>query len=277
MRAPLDQARLTEALVAQGPYAGVEVAQTIDSTNAELARRAATASPPPHLTALLAEHQTAGRGRLHPGEPDPRQWLAPPRTSLIASILFRPPATLAAPKTLLGLAVALAAVQALDLVLPGQAGLKWPNDVTVDGRKLAGVLAAATPTGDVVVGIGLNVHQTEAELPELRATSLALVGAPDVDRTWLAIAVLSAAATNYERWTRGGRELWSGIVQRMRTLGEQVEVRLPDGSVVEGLAEALEPDGALRLVRADGTFRRVDGGDLLEGSGRGGMTGAHGL
>ncbi|MDR2567439.1 MAG: biotin--[acetyl-CoA-carboxylase] ligase [Bifidobacteriaceae bacterium] len=262
MHPPLDAARLAEALVAQGPYARVEVVERIDSTNAELLRRAATPAGPAHMTALLAEHQTQGRGRQHPAEPAPRAWIAPPRTSLIASVLVKPPLEAAPRRTMLGLVWALAAAETLDLLLPGQAGLKWPNDLMLAGRKLAGVLAGGTGGGEVVVGIGLNVHQTEEELPDGRAGSVALAGAPDVDRTWLAIAVLSSAATWYERWADGDPRLLGRAGERMAALGRLTRVALPDGQTVAGLAEGLEADGSLRLRLPDGSALAVGAGEL---------------
>ncbi|MDR2253105.1 MAG: biotin--[acetyl-CoA-carboxylase] ligase [Bifidobacteriaceae bacterium] len=261
---PLDQDRLREALVRQGPYAAVEVVAEIDSTNAELLRRAgAGASAPAHLSALLAEHQTEGRGRLHPLESRPRPWLAPPRSSLTASVMVRPPPQAPAPLTLLSLAFALAAAEALDLVLPGQAVLKWPNDVMVADRKIAGVLAGATAERQVVVGIGLNVHQTAAQLPDERAISLALAGVPGADRTWLAVAVLSAAASWCERWARGDAKLLAALRARMATLGREAQVELPDGRIVTGAAEALEADGSLRLRRRGGQTILVSAGEVM--------------
>ncbi|MDR0628020.1 MAG: hypothetical protein LBG11_12335 [Bifidobacteriaceae bacterium] len=281
---PLNAERIIEALVKQGPYAGVDVFLKTDSTNAELLRRVAASSrvngassqpasgltavrqdstmapTPTSVTALLAEHQTAGRGRLHPGESAPRVWEAPARSSVLASILVGPAGPAALPKTLLGLALGLAAVQALDLFLPVRTSLKWPNDVMAQGRKLAGVLASATPGGAVVVGIGLNVHQTEAALPGPQAASCATLGAPDVDRTWLAIAVLAAAATLFERWARGDRRLLPEITARIDGLGQTARVHQPDGRLIEGRLEGLELDGALRLRQASGEVALVYSG-----------------
>jgi BirA family biotin operon repressor/biotin-[acetyl-CoA-carboxylase] ligase len=143
-------------------------------------------------------------------------------------------------------------------------GLKWPNDVMVAGRKVAGVLASLTREGDVVVGIGLNVHQSESELPEPQAGSLAVLGAPNVDRTWLTIAVLSAAASGYERWARGDPRLREEIAGRMITLGVPAAVRQADGTVLSGEAVGIGPDGALELILPDGTRHHVYAGELLE-------------
>lgn len=302
MLPPLDPARLTEALVAQGPFAGVTVVGRTGSTNADLLEAAATA---PHLTALVAEHQTLGRGRHHPGEAVPRRWVAPPRSSLLVSVLLRPPSPAPSPPTLLPLAFALAAIRAVDLILPGRLALKWPNDIVAPHpavqfrQKVGGVLAALAPTGELVIGLGLNVHQTSAQLadisppdavrppapgrpaladapevagadggvpadaPATSAASLATLGAPDVDRTWLAIAYLAAAADQSERWARGERGLVDGIVRRMETLGRQVIARLPGGDVIRGTAQRLAGDGALMLVTGSGAIRRVDAAEVV--------------
>ncbi|MDR1118265.1 MAG: biotin--[acetyl-CoA-carboxylase] ligase [Bifidobacteriaceae bacterium] len=290
MEVPLDAARLTEALVAQGPYAQVTVVEQTGSTNHDLIAAAASL---PHLTALFAEYQTEGRGRQHPGEPTPRAWVAPPRSSLAVSVLFRPPGRPPLPVTLLPLAFGLAAVRALDLTLPGGAALKWPNDVIAGGRKVGGVLAAVAPAGEVVIGLGLNVNQEQDQLPEAppyimsylrpgvprgprsapssptpHPGSLATLGAPGVDRTWLAIACLAAAADLYQRWARGDGRLADGIGQRMETLGREVWVRLGNGRVLEGEAHGLAADGSLVLTAADGTRRLVQAGEITELTGR---------
>ncbi|MDR2381382.1 MAG: hypothetical protein LBE08_09470 [Bifidobacteriaceae bacterium] len=319
MGAKLGAERLSEALIAQGPYAVLEVVDRTTSTNADLLERAGQW---PHLTALLAEYQTHGRGRLHPGEAEPRTWAAPPRSSLIASVLLRPPRPAPLPATLLGLAFGWAAVQALDLVLPARAALKWPNDVVVAppfpppdavppspspadaglrpsradaglrpgpadagpagtgpagpstgptgaayaapaGGKLAGVLSQVAPSGEIVIGLGLNVHQTASQLPGPAATSLAALGAGEVDRTWLAIAYLAAAANVYERWARGEGELVGGIGQRMATLGRVVCVATPDGRTVNGVALRLDADGALVVRAPSGCIQRIESGEIV--------------
>ncbi|MDR2453920.1 MAG: biotin--[acetyl-CoA-carboxylase] ligase [Bifidobacteriaceae bacterium] len=259
MQAALDAARLTEALVAQGPYSQVAVVETTGSTNADLVLAAPRL---PHLAARLAEFQTCGRGRLHPGEPAPRPWLAPPRSSLLASVLLRPGGA-GWPRTLLGLAFGWAAVRALDLVLPG-AELKWPNDILVAGRKVGGVLAQVAPDGAVVIGLGLNVSQTASQLPPppARAGSLASLGAPGADRTWLAIAYLAGAASLYQRWARGEADLLDGIGQRMGTLGRPITVELPGGERLSGRAERLNRDGALLVRAGDGTERWIAAGEV---------------
>ncbi|MEM1334906.1 MAG: biotin--[acetyl-CoA-carboxylase] ligase, partial [Actinomycetota bacterium] len=127
-----------------------EVAETT-STNADLLDEVDRVPDGPDHVVLRADHQTAGRGRLD------RRWEAPPGANLLVSILFRQPP--ARPQVLTQ-AVACAALAAVDRWCSPNgvaAGLKWPNDLVVDDRKLAGVLAQRHETGPVVVGIGLNV------------------------------------------------------------------------------------------------------------------------
>jgi BirA family biotin operon repressor/biotin-[acetyl-CoA-carboxylase] ligase len=141
-----------------------------DSTN-ERAKQLALAGAP-HGTLVTAEEQTAGRGRQG------RQWVAPPGKALLMSVILR---DLGAAQAHLPLAAALAACEASELSVPHiHCTIKWPNDVWLDGRKLAGILVEGRPQdGWAVLGIGLNVATTADEFPaELRenATSLAVAG-----------------------------------------------------------------------------------------------------
>jgi BirA family biotin operon repressor/biotin-[acetyl-CoA-carboxylase] ligase len=227
-RPPLRQPALDAALRPEGWR--VEVVEETGSTNADVAARARSGEPAG--LCLVAERQTAGRGRLD------RSWESPARAGLTLSVLLRPVGTdLGWVPLLAGLAVA----RALRAQTGVDAVLKWPNDVLVDGRKLAGLLAEAVD-GAVVVGIGLNVTTRPEELPDGRATSLQLVGARTTDRDTILRALLrelSLAASDRD----GYREVCS-------TLGRQVAVHLPGGEVVEGTAEDVDEHG--RLV-VDGT------------------------
>lgn len=215
------------------------VAETA-STNTDVAA-AARAGEPEGLV-LVAERQTGGRGRLG------RPWVAPPGGALTFSVLLRPapPGDRWAWLPLLtGLAVVTAAraESGLDLAL------KWPNDVLVDDRKLAGILSERA--GDaVVVGVGLNVAAAPDGVPG--ATSLAQEAAV-VDRDALLDAVLRDLAGAYGRWSAAGgdadaaglREAYAGACA---TLGRAVRVDLPGGRVASGVAESV--DAAGRLVVA---------------------------
>jgi BirA family biotin operon repressor/biotin-[acetyl-CoA-carboxylase] ligase len=226
-RPPLRAAALVRALEPDGWR--VEVVPSVGSTNAVVAERARTGEP--HGLVIVAEEQTEGRGRLD------RSWLSPARAGLTFSVLLRPsvePELLGWVPLWGGLAVAMAVREHAEV----DAVLKWPNDVLIEGRKVAGLLAEVAD-GAVILGIGLNVTTRRAELPHDAATSLALEGAATTDRETLLKSVLrSLSGVLGDRNTTSYRELCS-------TLGRQVRVELPGDRSVEGTAEAVDDLGRL--------------------------------
>lgn len=227
--------------------------RSVVSTNDEAKRLAAADAP--EGTWVVAEEQTGGRGRRG------RAWTSPPG-NLYASLLLRPPGPARA-LTALSFVAAVAVGEAL-LTLSGTlpVAYKWPNDVLVGGRKVAGILleSGGTPIW-VVVGIGLNVahHPDDLQRP---ATSLAAAGLQvSVDT---AMAALGRALENtYLRWRELGfepvRQAW---LARAVGLGEPIVVRLPDREL-RGRFAALDHDGALLLDQADGQRLRIDAGDVF--------------
>ncbi|WP_369051984.1 biotin--[acetyl-CoA-carboxylase] ligase [Kineococcus terrestris] len=279
-RPPLDGRALRRALVGPGGWSALEAVATTGSTNADLLAR----PDAPAGTVLVADHQSGGRGRLG------RTWQAPPRSSLAVSVLLRPAAD-GVPRErwswlplLTGLAVA-DALGALDL----RPRLKWPNDVLLetDGgpAKVCGVLAEVR--GDVVVlGAGINVAQRRDELPPppdpsgaagreaapVPATSLALAGAGSTDRDTVLRRYLRALRARLDAFAAaGGDPAARGLLADYRaacaTLGADVRVHLPDGTVLTGRAEDVDADG--RLVVADasagggGARTAVAAGDVV--------------
>lgn len=231
-RPPLRAAALARAL---GPDRWrIEVLPSAGSTNAVVAERARDGEPGGLV--VVAEQQTAGRGRLD------RTWSSPPRAGLTLSVLLRP--ELPADRwPWLPLWGGLAVARAVREQTGVDAVLKWPNDVLVDGRKLAGLLAEVPCAGAFVLGIGLNVTSRPDELPA-GGTSLALEGATTTDRDTLLRALLrSLTDVLAEAAPDGYRALCA-------SLGTQVRVELPGGGSVEGLAAAVDDAG--RLV-VDGT------------------------
>lgn len=238
------------------------VAET-GSTNADLAQRAA-ADDTAEGAVLTAEHQTTGRGRLG------RTWTAPPRSGLAVSVLLAPREVDSARWSWLPLLTGLAVRDVLLSQAGLPAGLKWPNDVLVDERKVAGILAelVAQPSGPaVVVGLGLNVTATADELPVPTATSLRLAGTATTDRQLLLHAFLRALEHRYERWrTAGGdpRRSGSGAAYReaCTTLGRTVVVHLPSGDDVTGVAEGVDDEGRLLVRDLGGRSHALAAGDV---------------
>ncbi|HEY2175151.1 MAG TPA: biotin--[acetyl-CoA-carboxylase] ligase [Mycobacteriales bacterium] len=259
-RPPLSEQALRGALVRPGElWREVRVVGETGSTNADLAAAAERGAG--EGAVLVAESQTAGRGRLH------RDWTSPPRAGLTFSILLRPDDV---PTTRWGWLPLLAGVSVARAVArfgEVEARLKWPNDVLVgpDRRKAAGLLAQVAG-GAVVVGIGLNVTTRADELPE-GATSLAASGASGTDRDPLLRAILRAVAEDYRRWRdAGGDAERSGLAATYDglsdTLGREVVVTLPAGEPIRGVAGAIADDGRLVVTGEGGKARAVAAGDV---------------
>lgn len=256
-RAPLDERVLRSALTPpQGPWSAVRVVAETGSTNADAAAWAHAGAP--HGAVVTADVQRAGRGRLD------RSFVLPPRSGIAVSVVWRPDGVPPAHWVWLPLVAGLALDATLrDLHVVG--GLKWPNDVLIDGRKVSGILLERVETAGgpvAVVGIGLNVDLDEDELPVAHATSLRLVGA-STDRSVVLVRLLQHLHAGYEQWvgaSRAGGDLGAlrdAYRERCDTLGRLVDVSMPDGSVLSG--EATDVDAHGRLVVA-GTA--VSAGDV---------------
>jgi BirA family biotin operon repressor/biotin-[acetyl-CoA-carboxylase] ligase len=254
-RPGLDAPSLAAALTRDSPlWRSLEVVAEVGSTNAELAARAAEGAV--EGVVLAAEHQVAGRGRLD------RVWTSPPRAGLTVSFLLRPDVP-AARRGWVTLLVGVALAESVGEVTGVRASLKWPNDLLAgDGRKLAGILAESSGTA-VVVGVGLNVSTTAAELPET-GTSIAVVTGSAPDRGPLLLAFLRAVERRYRRWTAAlGDPVNSGLAADYlawsSTVGTTVSVTLPDGSTLDGVAEAVDWDGRLVVGTPDGRVELASG------------------
>lgn len=251
-RAPLDGTAAREAL-GPGPWELHVVGET-GSTNADVKAAAQAGARPAYV--VVAEHQKAGRGRLG------RSWETVPGAALTFSALVRPEGTPDARWGWLPLLTGVAVAEAVRSATGLDARLKWPNDVLApDGRKLAGILVERVDTPDgpaAVVGIGLNVSTTEAELPVPSATSLALAGVEPaaLDRAALLAACLRALGTRFLAWhAAGGNAGACGLAAAYgalcATLGAEVTVTLGE-SVLAGRAVSVDEDGALRLATPTG-------------------------
>lgn len=252
-RPPLDRERLA-SLPAGGIPWTVEVLDEAPSTNALVIERARTDAP--EGLVIVAEHQTAGRGRLD------RTWVTPARSALTFSALLRPetePARWPWLPLLTGVCVQ-------DAVGHGSR-LKWPNDVLLGDHKLAGILVELVETPDgpaAVVGIGLNVSTTVDELPVPTATSLAVAG-HQVDRTDLLAEILGELERTYTNWTQsspGDEMLRTAYLRRCATIGQLVRVDLPSGESLTGTAVDVDHAGRL-VVRSGGETTVVGAGDVV--------------
>jgi len=241
------------------PYAALDVVEVTGSTNADLA--AAARAGAADRTVLLAEWQTAGRGRLG------RSWEAPAHTGLALSVLLRPVGVPPARWGWLPLLTGLALCEVVGELGRVDAVLKWPNDLLVGPRqgKAAGILAEVVG-GAVVVGVGLNVGLRAEDLPVPAATSLAVEGAACTDREELATALLLRLDDLVRRWcAHGGDAVACGLRDAYRnrcsTLGQPVAVQVPDGAPVTGAAVDVDPEGRLILDTAQGR-RAMSAGDV---------------
>lgn len=236
----------------------VEVLEESPSTNAAVVERARAGEPAGLV--VVTEHQTAGRGRLD------RVWVTPPRAALTFSLLVTPDAVPVARWPWLPLLAGLAVTEGVRRATGLEATLKWPNDVLVDGGKVAGILVERVERAGgaaAVVGVGLNVSSTRAELPVPTATSLELSGAAAVDRSALLVAVLDSFSRLYDGWVgAAGQGLRPSYVRVCTTIGREVRVDLPTGEPLRGRAVDVDADG--RLLVDDGTRVHVLGaGDVV--------------
>lgn len=261
---------LTEELVERGLRGAfgrpLRLFDEIGSTNIEATRWAMEGAPEGAL--VVADHQTAGRGRWGRG------WVSEPGTALQMSLLLRP----RAPLNVMGLlttAVGVACAEAVRIAAGIEPRLKWPNDVTVRGRKLAGILVESHVTGPTldfaVVGIGLNVRPMQGQGPGALgpgATSVydetrAAEAGKEPARVELLGWILDAFERIYPQLGTGAgaAHILERATKLSDVLGKSIVMTLPDGGSIEGVARRLLPSGALE-VEVDGEFIAVSAGEI---------------
>ncbi len=234
----------------------------IDSTNALahiLAEEGAF-----HGETVVAEHQSQGRGRRG------RTWISPPEQNIYLSVILRPDLEAQrAPELTFVAGVAIA--ESLRTAFNIPIDLKWPNDLMVSGKKLAGILTELTARKDridfVVLGLGLNVNMEAEDFPEEiadTATSLRIELGQRLDRPLLCAALLSSLEAWYDRWLEEGfepvREMWQTL---SATLQRPVRVHLgEDVQGFDGVAEGVDSRGSLLVRRANGVLERVVAGEV---------------
>lgn len=228
----------------------VLVFDELDSTNTRGAALAA-ADPDADGLVLIADQQTAGRGQYG------RVWQSRPGSSLLMSVVLRPPVGLRRPVVLTAWA-AVAVAEAVRALTGAQARIKWPNDLLVRGKKVCGILIEQSGSAagvTAVAGIGLNLNQTAdefaaAQLPD--ATSLGIVGGGLIDSRTAAGVVIRALDAEYARLLRGERvAVEADWKWRVGLLGRQVVIEHPGGAVTAGRLRDMAFDG-IEIENGDG-------------------------
>ena len=191
---------------------------------------------------LVAEFQSAGRGRLD------RKFLVPARKGLTFSICIKEPVNIGWIPLIAGIACANAINRYIkrDIV-----EIKWPNDLLIENRKLAGILSEKVEQG-VVVGIGINISQSQSELPISDAVSLAMFST--VDRSLLLVEILNELANALENLEQSKVE----YIANCATIGKRVLVTLPNGQQIQGLVDGISENGALLIADQE-----INAGDIL--------------
>lgn len=258
-RPSLNQAALREHLVGHGPVlTRLDVVDVTGSTNADLLARHGSGEDIAGA-ALLAEHQSAGRGR------NGRSWSAPPRSQIALSIGVDATGVPPSAWGWLPLLTGVALVDAIRRTTGIRPGLKWPNDVLVGDHKLAGILAeVAAPDPVIVVGLGLNVTLTLDEAPDPRATSLLMLGATMLDRDMLADEILRELTGRIGAWQNApgpDATLVDDYRRHNLTFGTPVRAILPGGREITGTATDVDASGQLLIDTGTQTVT-VSAGDV---------------
>lgn len=230
---------------------GLRRYDTLDSTNEEARRLAKNGERGPLW--IVAREQTAGRGRRG------RAWISE-SGNLFATLLMPVTTSLSAQ---LGFVAGLAAGDAIAAhALGAEVALKWPNDVLLNGKKVAGILLEALGHDSLAIGIGINLahYPTDTEIPSI---SIAAVMGKPPDLNGILLRLASAMTAWYEIWLRMGfqpvRKAW---LLRSSGLGHAIRARLAD-SERDGVFEDLDEDGALLLRDSTGTLTRITAGDVF--------------
>jgi BirA family transcriptional regulator, biotin operon repressor / biotin---[acetyl-CoA-carboxylase] ligase len=233
--------------------------RTLESTNTQAKELASAAAP--EGTLVIAEEQTAGRGRMG------RRWLSPPYANLLFSLLLRPAVQVDRVFTLT-MTFALSAIEALEACTSISPGIKWPNDLYVNHRKLGGILTEFSVVSGaveyVILGFGLNVNWNPGADEEMLypATSVEAETGSRVSRTALLAAILRTFERSYiDLLTNGPDPLQQRWNKRCLILGEWVEIETPDGRIC-GRALGIDREGALMVMDQEGRETAVRCGDV---------------
>ena len=237
----------------------IEYREEVESTNTEALQLAQQDAP--EGTVVIAEAQSAGRGRLT------RSWESPPSMNLYLSVILRPDVP-AQSASLIPLAVGVAVADVISQYCPGQVRLKWPNDVLVGGKKICGILAEMRTKADrvafVIAGIGVNINMKKLHFPrELRetATSLQIETALEIDRLDVAVRLLEALERWYRIYINGGQDhIRQSWLKYADIIGKRIEV-VYQSDTQRGTVVGLDENGAL-LLEGETGLQQVLAGDV---------------
>jgi BirA family biotin operon repressor/biotin-[acetyl-CoA-carboxylase] ligase len=263
---PLDAQSIRRALSTNTFGRALHVREEVASTNTAAAALAQEGAP--HGAVVVAESQSAGRGRLG------RHWHSPSGKNLHCSVLLRAMPARELQSLWLSwipLIAALAAGRAVQTVSGLKPAVKWPNDLLVGPRKLGGVLCESSGVGTahaaVIAGIGLNVNLRRDEFPEdLReiATSVMIEAGQPCDRAALLATLLLELETRCEAFLAGNHgDILAEYRLRCSTIGRRVRIELAHGEHMDGEADSIQADGSLRILRDDRTPVDIRAGDVV--------------
>ena len=239
-------------------YWRVNVVESTGSTQVDLVKKVRDGKAT-HGDVLATEFQSAGRGRLD------RTFIAPPRSALLFSVYVEPKSDgerWGWLPLLAGQSVCSALTEVLDIKSDDTVKMKWPNDILLNERKVAGLLAERVEipgTTGVVIGIGINVYTPQEELPVASATSFTLQGYPECDRNELLVHILKSFSKNLERWENEDASLLLEYANASATLGRQVAIEIPGQSPVFSVATGIDASGALVLENG----KHITVGDVI--------------
>lgn len=247
LRTPLDEAEINSKIT---PYWRVSVVELTGSTQNDLLQLVESNNALDGQV-IVTEYQSSGRGRLD------RTFEAPTKSALLFSFYIKPRKR----RTEWGFIPLIAglslvrAITTLDSAI--NVSLKWPNDLIINEKKCAGIIAQTTTEG-IVIGIGLNVSMTLEELPVPSATSLTIEGSKIADRNALLSQVLNAFTELFEAWEEGF-ELLNEYADVSSTIGKKIRIELPGGENLEGSVARISSTGELVLNNGE----HVSAGDVI--------------
>ena len=247
LRTPLDEAEINSRVT---PYWRVSVVELTGSTQNDLLQLVESNNALDGQV-IATEFQSDGRGRLD------RTFEAPAQSALLFSFYIKP-RNQRSEWGFIPLIAGLSLVRAITTIDTAMnVSLKWPNDLIINEKKCAGIIAQTTNEG-IVIGIGLNVSMTPNELPVSTATSLAIEGSTITDRDLLLSHLLNTFAELFEAWEEGS-ELLDEYASASSTIGKKVRIELPGGENLEATVARISHTG--ELVLDDG--RHVSAGDVI--------------